>query len=1125
MLQAFAEKIDLHAYWPPSPFPGLRPFQSTDKPDESLIFYGRNREKDEILARLNSSHLVFVVGPSGCGKSSLVKVGVLPALEAGLLTRAGSNWRIAEMRPGDRPLRNLSTALAAFAPDDATRGQFVDDVFQVLSKERNGLWLVAENVAPREKSQPLLLVIDQFEEIFGSQVTSQEECKLLLDAIISFTEKPHPNMYLIATMRTDFLGRCANFPKLADVINATLFVTPVLRDEDLKSVIAMPTEDYHGAIEPQLVKTIVGDASSELGYNPDHLPLLQHALLWLWNEGLAAAGLTGSPPAPNTEPPDPPVLISRRLYTDHGGLKGILNHHADQIYRGLDKRQQRIAETMFRRISERDTESRYRRSPAAVETISKLAGCEPAELEAVIGRFSQPDVSFIECRPLADGCGEFVDLTHESLIRQWDRLRDWADEEAEKYRRFRDMSGWASEWNYHGRSDDFLKSGGEIDIHEKWWKQNAPTASWAVRYALAPGGMRNAAHLVALTEEYLAKSRKLHDRNAWRHWLAWVTPFAAVGILMIAVTGITAYVQRQDAIQQAKDALQQKKAADDLAQLRDQFLFARAEDYLDTQGPTLALLTALSGPADNRDFERLTYGVLQELHASVVLPAKNQFPTASFSPDGRVLLYSSANGFTFWDVAAHRAIDDDYSPKAVNAGLRSKWSDDGNWIVSGGPANQTVLWAPCSKPSLRTLFPQCAGLTEDVTQTVAFADRPSWPSIVSPNGKYLLSGGWGSPAMFWDLGTNPLAPTSLHLPLAGFALAFDKTSSFLAIGSQNGSVQVRPVEHPEAPAVATLNLSASQKPASPGKQADTPRDSHEPKEPQIVVPVSSVAFSPADPDRLVVGTNDGRATLWNWRRDEILAQFSTRSSGWINVAFDPAGRVIAVTSPDGKVYLWTPGGENKQELRGHRQSTWLVDFNKTSNLLVSASGESVRIWSLRPALAPSELKATPQLLGVATIDGSADMITLRAAERGKAIPLMFPAPNQRPQAAALAEDGQRFILADGTNLKLYAVGDALDKPLAMFKAPTGEWQKVGFLRDPDSLVGQTTDGRFYAWRYFKDVEVLRSFAVNALPVDDQGRQAALPPLAKCRLGILRQEVCSQAAAMPLDPLSAADVQW
>jgi WD40 repeat protein len=1105
MLQTIGENVDLHAQWPALPFPGLRPFQSTENPDESLIFYGRNREKDEILARLNAGHVVFVVGPSGCGKSSLVKVGVLPALEAGLLTRAGSNWRIAEVRPGDRPLRNLATALATFAPEAASRTEYADDVFRVLSKEYNGLWLIADNAAPRAKSQPLLLVIDQFEEIFGSQVTAPDECRQLLDAIISFAAKPHPNMYLITTMRTDFLGRCSNFPMLADVINTTLFVTPVLRDEDLKSVIVMPIEDYHGSVEPPLVETMIDDASSELGYNPDHLPLLQHALLWLWNQSLAAAGLAASPPNPNTEPPPRPLVVSRRLYADHSGLKGILNEHANTIYKGLNGRQQRIAETMFRRISERDSENRYRRSPTALDAIAKLAACAPAELKEITDKFSHRDASFLECRPLADGAGELVDLSHESLIRQWDRLRTWADEEAEKFRRFRDMSGWAAEWRERDHSDDYLKSGGEIEIYEQWWEENRPDVRWAERYAPAFAKIGTTAEVLALTEQFLARSRRQHDDNVRRHWLARLVPIAAVAILMIAGGWIFAYFQTT--------------SARELKHQRDQFLFARAEDYLEQQGPTPALLVALSAPTDDRELERLAYSMLQSQRARVVLQADNQFPTASFSPDGRVLLYSTTNSFTFWDLAARRAVDD-YSPHNVNPRVRSKWSEDGNWIVSANASNQTVLWAPCSRPNLRDLFPQCDGLTEDRTQMVFSADRPSWPSILSPNSRYLLSGGWGAQATLWKLGDHQPAPTPLRVASAGFALAFDKTSRFFAVGAANGSVQIRSVDHPEEPVI-TLSPSDRRTPATPEPQTDA----QDQPERQIVVPVSSVAFSPADPDRLAVGTNDGMVTLWDWRTKTVVDQHSIKSNGWINVAFDPAGRVIAVTSQAGMIYLWTPGVQHPTEIRGHRQAAWLVEFNKASPVLVTASSESVRIWNMRSALAPYELEAVPRFFGVATIGGSAQTLTLQDAERRKTTTVKWPDHKPRPLTAAVAEDGQQFVVADGASIDLYVVGDSIGEPIAKFRAPSGKWQKVGFLHNPDLLVGQTTEGRFYAWPYFRDLNALRGFAMNVLPVDDQGLRAALTDLEKCRLGILPREFCPHAKMDDADASTPSAGLW
>lgn len=89
------------------PYPGLRPFRR----DETDIFFGREEQTDQLLEKLVHSRFIAVVGPSGCGKSSLVKAGMIAALEAGFMVNAGSDWRVAEMRPGDHPLKNLADAM------------------------------------------------------------------------------------------------------------------------------------------------------------------------------------------------------------------------------------------------------------------------------------------------------------------------------------------------------------------------------------------------------------------------------------------------------------------------------------------------------------------------------------------------------------------------------------------------------------------------------------------------------------------------------------------------------------------------------------------------------------------------------------------------------------------------------------------------------------------------------------------------------------------------------------------------------------------------------------------------------------------------------------------------------
>src|ERR1700682_27511 len=90
-----------------NPFPGLRSFES----DETHLFFGRDGQSDELLRILAHNRFVAVVGSSGSGKSSLVKAGVLPALQRGFMIGAGSSWRIATMRPGANPIENLATAL------------------------------------------------------------------------------------------------------------------------------------------------------------------------------------------------------------------------------------------------------------------------------------------------------------------------------------------------------------------------------------------------------------------------------------------------------------------------------------------------------------------------------------------------------------------------------------------------------------------------------------------------------------------------------------------------------------------------------------------------------------------------------------------------------------------------------------------------------------------------------------------------------------------------------------------------------------------------------------------------------------------------------------------------------
>jgi energy-coupling factor transporter ATP-binding protein EcfA2 len=327
--------------WPVFPYPGLRPFRQTEDEDEFFIFHGRDGNIDDVVQRLNESQFVSVVGPSGCGKSSLVKVGVIPALMSGVLTRFGYDFEAIQMRPGQDPIRELAGALLRLNPPPGEgEGLTLDEMLGLLRTERGALWMTLEHLKPalakRAKSvrrpRCVLLLIDQFEEIF-SGLQDPASVDQFVRLLVQFFSKQHPQLCTIVTMRTDFIGHCANFPGLAEILNKTQYITPVLRGQNLHDSIVRPAEAYGGHVEQALVDAIRSDMGDGSNYDADHLPLMQHALLWLWQRAWPLSG-ADQPPSPRFEQPGMHgrVLLTYSDYDANGRLFGILENHADAIY-------------------------------------------------------------------------------------------------------------------------------------------------------------------------------------------------------------------------------------------------------------------------------------------------------------------------------------------------------------------------------------------------------------------------------------------------------------------------------------------------------------------------------------------------------------------------------------------------------------------------------------------------------------------------------------------------------------------------------------------------------------------------------------------------------------------------
>jgi hypothetical protein len=449
-----------------NPFPGLRPFE----PDEDHLFFGREQEIDELLRRLRTTRFLQVVGTSGTGKSSLVRSGLIPALQSGFMVQAGSNWRILIFRPGDDPIGHLAASLDA--PDAlGTDGELASTnrVLLEATLRRSTLGLVQAVRQARIPSQDnLLVVVDQFEELFrfrrsGHGGNSRNEAVAFFKLLLEAAKQEDVPIYVVLTMRSDFLGDCMEFQGLPEAVNAGLYLVPRMTRDELRSAITGPVAVAGGDITQRLVLRLLND----LGDDHDQLPVLQHALMRTWDHWEEH-----HKPAPSIDVAD---------YEAIGGLQQALSLHAEEAYleAGFDRGHQ-IAEKIFKALTDTFSDPRGVRRPTSIEELAAICEASQPEVIQIVEIFRRSGRSFLT--PHADvnlDSRSIVDLSHESLMRCWTRLIDWADEERESavtYMRIAQAASWCEECTGGLWIDPQLETG------LQWRRKNQPTAAWAERY-------------------------------------------------------------------------------------------------------------------------------------------------------------------------------------------------------------------------------------------------------------------------------------------------------------------------------------------------------------------------------------------------------------------------------------------------------------------------------------------------------------------------------------------------------------------------------------------------------------------------------------------------------------------
>jgi energy-coupling factor transporter ATP-binding protein EcfA2 len=450
-----------------NPFPGLRPFET----DEYRLFFGREGQSDALIARLQRSHFLAVVGTSGSGKSSLVRAGLLPALRGGLMAGAGSGWRIAIMRPGSDPIGNLASALAdkdvlLEAGGGLPPAEAEAVIEATLRRGALGLVDVARQTRLADH-QKLLLVVDQFEELFRFRAarafsSTGDDASAFVKLLLEASQQREFSIYVVATMRSDFLGDCAQFQGLPEAINDGQYLIPRMTRDERRFAITGPVGVTRGKITEPLVNRLMND----VGDNPDQLPILQHALMRTW-DNWSVHRLNGEP-------------HGLEHYEAIGTMAEALSLHADEAFDILDERSRLIAEILFKTLTERGPDNREIRRPTCLKDICEIVGAGAPEVSSVVEVFRGGGRSFLmppASIPLEPET--VIDISHESLIRNWRRLKEWVKDEADSARTYRRLADAAMDYQAGARGplDDVT-----LQYVLRWREKSNPGRAWGVRY-------------------------------------------------------------------------------------------------------------------------------------------------------------------------------------------------------------------------------------------------------------------------------------------------------------------------------------------------------------------------------------------------------------------------------------------------------------------------------------------------------------------------------------------------------------------------------------------------------------------------------------------------------------------
>ena len=439
-----ARLLDLAASIPREDAPalGLCPYKGLNYFDEADadLFVGRESLTAKLMERVislnassppNKERFLAIVGASGSGKSSLVRAGLVPALR---WSEASADWQIHILTPTAQPLESLALSLTAESGPVSAVATLMDD----FAREPRSLQIFVKRKLGSGNGSCLLLVVDQFEELFAL-CRSEEERIAFIDNLLTAASELEGPVIVMITLRADFYAHCANYPRLREALAQHQEYIGTMNNEELRRAIEEPAQRGRWEFEPGLVDVLLHD----VGHEPGALPLLSHALLETWqrrrNRTMTLSG-----------------------YASSGGVRGAIAETAETVFTDqFTHEQQAIARRIFLRLTELNDEttaSDTRRRASFKELILKPE--EAATTHTVLKALA--DARLITTSE------DSAEVAHEALIREWPTLRGWLEDNREGLRLHRHLTEASQEWYSMNREPDLLYRGARLAQAREW---------------------------------------------------------------------------------------------------------------------------------------------------------------------------------------------------------------------------------------------------------------------------------------------------------------------------------------------------------------------------------------------------------------------------------------------------------------------------------------------------------------------------------------------------------------------------------------------------------------------------------------------------------------------------------